>query len=231
MMDENPWHVDSIEAFACLKCPECTFISKEQKKFQDHAVDNHPLCFILFGKKPEEEFNDINMDHIDLSDLENSDMENSEDHPKSYFQDKMGYGKHPDLDLFSPSKLIKEEPMEMNQNNETNFDEQNQVIKVIKLRSFDSQTDQSQNMRNDESYLDKDPLNISKTIIPKIKKSNSGFVIVKGKGRILFLVLFHFVMKDLLIRNLEKFICNLNTLKKIHTNVNIAISALLQKEV
>ena len=52
-MDDNPWLVDSIEAFSCLKCPECTFDTKGKDFFQVHAVENHPLSFVLFGKKHE----------------------------------------------------------------------------------------------------------------------------------------------------------------------------------
>ena len=48
-MMENPWQVDSIEAFACLKCPECVFNTKENKVFQNHAVENHPMSHFLFG--------------------------------------------------------------------------------------------------------------------------------------------------------------------------------------
>ena len=45
----NPWKVDSVNAFSFLKCPECVFDSKEVEIFQDHAIDNHPLSFVLFG--------------------------------------------------------------------------------------------------------------------------------------------------------------------------------------
>ena len=45
----NPWQVDSIEAFNCLMCPECIFITKEKNLFEKHAVDNHPLSHVLFG--------------------------------------------------------------------------------------------------------------------------------------------------------------------------------------
>ena len=38
-----------IEAFAHLKCPECTFESKEKVIFQNHAIENHPLSHGLFG--------------------------------------------------------------------------------------------------------------------------------------------------------------------------------------
>ena len=46
---KNPWQVDSIEAFVCLKCPECYFTSKQENLFQDHAVQCHPLSHVLFG--------------------------------------------------------------------------------------------------------------------------------------------------------------------------------------
>ena len=25
--DKNPWKVESVQAFSCLKCPECSFIA------------------------------------------------------------------------------------------------------------------------------------------------------------------------------------------------------------
>jgi len=49
-MDINPWQVESIQDFSFLKCPECTFDTKEEGTFQDHATENHPLSFVLFGK-------------------------------------------------------------------------------------------------------------------------------------------------------------------------------------
>ena len=45
---ENPWQVDSIHAFYFLKCPECTFDTNEEFTFQEHAIENHPLSFVLF---------------------------------------------------------------------------------------------------------------------------------------------------------------------------------------
>ena len=45
----NPWQVVSIEAFYCLKCPECTFFTTDDHGFYDHAVENHPLSGVLFG--------------------------------------------------------------------------------------------------------------------------------------------------------------------------------------
>ena len=47
---DNPWQVESIEAFYVLKCPECTFYTKDDKGFYDHAVKNHHLSVSFFGK-------------------------------------------------------------------------------------------------------------------------------------------------------------------------------------
>jgi len=48
-MANNPWNVDSLEAFTFLKCPECTFDTKETDLFQNHAIYNHPLSYVLFS--------------------------------------------------------------------------------------------------------------------------------------------------------------------------------------
>ena len=50
-MDNNPWKIDCIEAFLFFNCPECAFIAKEKNFFQDHAKDNHPQSYVLFGGK------------------------------------------------------------------------------------------------------------------------------------------------------------------------------------
>ena len=54
-MDINPWQVDSIQEFSFLKCPECAFDSKEEDTFENHAIENHPLSYILFVKLVKEE--------------------------------------------------------------------------------------------------------------------------------------------------------------------------------
>ena len=72
-----------IEAFAHLKCPECTFDTKEEYIFQDHALENHPQSFALFGKAVKEELFDENyeedennQDFSENYDYENYDYEN-----------------------------------------------------------------------------------------------------------------------------------------------------------
>ena len=54
---DNPWQVVSIEAFYCLKCPECMFFTTEDNAFYEHAVKNHPLSGVLFGKPKVETVN------------------------------------------------------------------------------------------------------------------------------------------------------------------------------
>ena len=43
-MNENPWQVDSVQAFAFLNCPECTFKTREETFFQ---VNNFLPIFCL----------------------------------------------------------------------------------------------------------------------------------------------------------------------------------------
>ena len=49
-MNSNPWNVGSIDEFSYFNCPECTFHTKEDKNFRDHATRNHPLSYVLFSK-------------------------------------------------------------------------------------------------------------------------------------------------------------------------------------
>ena len=54
-LEINPWNVQSLQAFLCLKCPQCGFDTKEKYSFQNHAIENHPLSIVLFGKILKEE--------------------------------------------------------------------------------------------------------------------------------------------------------------------------------
>ena len=57
MAVENPWLVNSIQAFSFLNCPECSFKAKDKNFFQGHALQNHPLSFEFFctrSEKPKE---------------------------------------------------------------------------------------------------------------------------------------------------------------------------------
>ena len=46
----NPWLVDSLQDFLFLKCPECTFDTKEEDYFQEHATEKHPLSIVFFAE-------------------------------------------------------------------------------------------------------------------------------------------------------------------------------------
>ena len=48
-MTENPWQVESIQAFTIFQCPECLFEAEEEIQFENHATENHSLSFVLFG--------------------------------------------------------------------------------------------------------------------------------------------------------------------------------------
>ena len=74
---DNPWYVDSIEAFACLKCPECVFNTKENKVFQNHAVENHPMSHFLFGTPKSKSDTNIVVLNYDPNDIEKYIKENS----------------------------------------------------------------------------------------------------------------------------------------------------------
>ena len=53
--EPNPWHVDSLQAFWYLKCPECAYDTQEEEIFREHALENHPRSFAIFGKTLKEE--------------------------------------------------------------------------------------------------------------------------------------------------------------------------------
>ena len=68
----NPWQVESIRAFYYIKCPECKFDTKKESNFEDHAIENHPLSYELFGKKSvkEEEFDFVTIKEEQMSDYD-----------------------------------------------------------------------------------------------------------------------------------------------------------------
>ena len=73
MASYNPWMVHSVHDFWFLKCPECSFDSKEEENFQAHALEKHPLSFTLFGKTVKEEAFDNNYEFA----------ENNKDYPEA----------------------------------------------------------------------------------------------------------------------------------------------------
>ena len=85
-MAGNPWQVESILAFYCLKCPECDFNTQEENNFVYHAKEYHPLSCVLFGQEttngsaaPHTDFKEeINTAHIKQE--QNSDLSYEDDH-------------------------------------------------------------------------------------------------------------------------------------------------------
>ena len=81
-MAGNPWQVESILAFYCLKCPECEFNSKEENNFIHHAKEYHPLSCDLFDQEtyngaPYYDKEEIDTGHIKQE--QNSDLSYEED--------------------------------------------------------------------------------------------------------------------------------------------------------
>ena len=85
-MAYNPWYVDSILEFSFFKCSECIYDAKEEDKFQNHAVENHPLSFVLFGKSLKEEFSDHLRLENQLSNEVSYEAENLEDTSLANFE-------------------------------------------------------------------------------------------------------------------------------------------------
>ena len=67
---DNPWEVESVQSFAFLNCPECTFKTKEESFFENHAIETHPLCFVLFGNPVQEVTIDEQKPDIEASEIE-----------------------------------------------------------------------------------------------------------------------------------------------------------------
>ena len=99
MTNHNPWQVDSIQVFWFLRCPQCSFDTKEEEHFRVHAIENHSESLELFEKE-------VKKEAIDTS------FENEEQNSKitDYFN------KIPSDSLFlssiCPEVLIKEEVIE-----------------------------------------------------------------------------------------------------------------------
>ena len=76
---ENPWQVNSIEAFAYLKCPECDFDSKAESSFKSHAVKTHPLSHVFFGNATVDNNTQVTILKYDPNDIDNYIQENYEE--------------------------------------------------------------------------------------------------------------------------------------------------------
>ena len=86
-MAGNPWQVESILAFYCLKCPECDFNTQEENNFVYHAKEYHPLSCVLFGQETsngsapdyKEEINTVHIKQEQNSDLSYEDYYSYDD--------------------------------------------------------------------------------------------------------------------------------------------------------
>jgi KRAB domain-containing zinc finger protein len=99
-MDNNPWKIDCIEAFLFFNCPECAFIAKEENFFQDHAKDNHPQSYVLFGGKNEKsvDYKTMNIQKCEPEDME-EDLLNDDQNPSLIENIEDFTGKYEELQL------------------------------------------------------------------------------------------------------------------------------------
>ena len=85
MMKENPWKVKSINVFSYLNCPECDFDTQDEAFLADHAVEEHPSCFV-FCVKSIQSFAHLNCPECDFNTKEEIIFERHaiDNHPLSY---------------------------------------------------------------------------------------------------------------------------------------------------
>ena len=101
-MHGNPWKVESVQAFSCLKCPECTFFTKKENNFENHALRNHPLSKVLFDKLiyPSGSFQDYvvkkeipnDMNHVSIKE-EPTELSDYEKDPLNFCETTIHQGK------------------------------------------------------------------------------------------------------------------------------------------
>ena len=87
-MAGNPWQVESILAFYCLKCPECDFNTQEENNFVYHAKEYHPLSCVLFGQ---ETTNGSAAPHTDFKEEINTAHIKQEQNSDLSYEDYYGY--------------------------------------------------------------------------------------------------------------------------------------------
>ena len=118
-MDNNPWKIDCIEAFLFFNCPECTFIAKERNFFQDHAKNNHPQSYVLFGGKIEksEDHKTMNIGNCEPEDIE--DNLSNDDQDQSQIENVEGFtGKYEELQLSDNDPLAMGKMIKFSSNND-----------------------------------------------------------------------------------------------------------------
>ena len=164
-MADNPWNVDSIEAFTFLKCPECLFDTKEETHFLEHAFENHPMSSVFFGKRLKEEYN--------------SNIEGNE----SYVEDDYDNFKSENfcIDSNTVSNLVeqklKEESIEKNdvswddiaEDNYENY--KNESLSQVKIENFEEKTNQENlsNITQRQSFYNENDFSSETEIRRKVK--------------------------------------------------------------
>ena len=103
-MENNPWRVESIQDFSCLKCPECAYFTKHESYFEVHAIETHPLSAILFDKtKPIRTYKETvnkkvldGKDHVSVGDIkkEPNELHSFEEDPLNFFDPNAFQGGH-----------------------------------------------------------------------------------------------------------------------------------------
>ena len=137
-MTQNPWQVASIQAFVYINCPECSFKTKEEEFFQNHAVASHPMCSALFGHA------DIVIQEVTV-----------EDQKPEYYVEVKAEGVPSELELASALASL-EEPSE---DNIEIFDDTSTHSKVESdsksvVQSYDSNIAQTQTQADSDKALE-----------------------------------------------------------------------------
>ena len=135
---DNPWQVDSIQSFSCLKCPECFFDTKDENKFEDHAMANHPMSYVLFGNS-EKDINHSSITSIE-GDLKDDTVQASkfdrEEENDSNFVEVNHIKEEPLEDLLDETLIDKysifSEKEDQNTNKETSKSKQIPIKKISK---------------------------------------------------------------------------------------------------
>ena len=154
-MSDNPWDVDSIEVFSTLKCPECIFDSQEEDIFRLHAVENHPMSFVLFGKKIKDEEENENTENIRENKYENDE--------NNYHDDYQDNGDNFD------------------NNEDDNYDNENGQPENLFLASMYEDTDLVKQELSEENSKDDPDYNVEYDSYKEVKSKRPGRIPLKNK--------------------------------------------------
>ena len=186
-MTDNPWQVESIQAFYWLKCPECPFDTKEENHFEIHASKNHPLSYVYFGQKHQNEVETSAMIKdepiIDTNLAENLEAEN----PllNSEYQD-VSFAENSEYQDFSLTENSERKEISLAENSEhqnfpiakVSFSENE--VNISDQPNFEHTTVKQENIEIRETDLNEDPLNISQ-LAPEAFVAQEDIVASRGQ--------------------------------------------------